>query len=97
MYTWEHCLQRFERLADDLGCYGRRAGHVSAWMSEAMHQTGSDWISDVHHHNRYVAGRFLYRNGCLGDKSHDYIHWNAHEFARERWKVLIMIVRRPDF
>jgi hypothetical protein len=43
-------------LANDIACFRRDTGDISAWSVQAIDQSSSNWIANTCEHNRYCAG-----------------------------------------
>src|SRR5262249_45104043 len=71
---WQELLQELHSLHHELGCEMRYAGHVAAGVSEALDDSGFDWIEARRQDDRYRGGRLLHdrrrRRRCRNDDVH---------------------------
>ena len=83
-----HAAQNFQILGTEFHIDARDSGDVATWPSQGLDQSAADRVVDGSHDDGNGGGCFLRRAGGDRARCHDDVHFQLHQFRRQRWKAL---------
>jgi hypothetical protein len=75
----------------------QKAGDIAAWVPHALYETGTNWIRNIHEHNRDSTSGLLQRRNCHAAYAYDYVWRERDQFRRVAAKMVEIASNVPSF